>query len=323
MADQSLVDDRVVLDEALSVRGGHLWLEACDTVDLASRFGTPLYVVSEDQLRRNVRRIRSILEQGWAGPVQVLPSIKANFLLALRRILNTEGTGCDCFGPSELHAALTTGVQPNLISVNGSSKDAAIIETAIAAGARITLDSPREYELVVKTARRLKKRATIRLRLRPDYRELDQASDFFPEMSIRTATDHYKPGISSGDAAMLGTQALSAPEVNLTGLMVHLGRHSARPEVWASMARSFADLVGDLCQGWGGWRPRELDIGGGFPSPATQRARARSRRHPWMKPLGGRPGRYASVCKSVASTRAALLSRPNPAVHCLPTPGSI
>lgn len=255
------------MDEALSIRGGHLWIEGCDTVDLASRFGTPLYVVSEDQLRRNVRRIRAVLEQAWAGPVQVLPSIKANFVLALRRILNAEGTGCDCFGPSELHAALTTGVPPSLISVNGSSKDAAIIETAIKAGARITLDSPREYQLVVETARRLKKRATIRLRLRPDYRGLDQPSDFFPELSIRTAADHYKPGIPSGDAAELGARALSAPEVNLTGLMVHLGRHSARPEVWASMARSFADLVADLCQSWGGWRPRELDIGGGFPSP--------------------------------------------------------
>ena len=169
MADQSLVANRDVLDEALSVRGGHLWIEGCDTLDVASRFGTPLYVISADQLRRNVRRIRSVLEQAWGGPVQVLPSIKANFVLALRRILNAEGTGCDCFGPSELHAALTTGVPPNLISVNGSSKDAAIIETAIAAGARITLDSPREYELVLETARRLKKRATIRLRLRPDY----------------------------------------------------------------------------------------------------------------------------------------------------------
>jgi diaminopimelate decarboxylase len=267
MADRSVLADRHVLDEALSIHQGHLWMEGCDTVDLANRFGTPLYVASEDQLRRNLRRIRSVLEQAWGGPVQVLPSIKANFNLAVRRILNAEGTGCDCFGPSELHAALTTGVSPHLISVNGSSKDAGLIETAVAAGARITLDSPREYDLVVEAARRLGKRATIRLRLRPDYRGLDQPSDFFPDLSIRTAADRYKPGIPFREATAVGRQALAAPEVDLTGLMVHLGRHSARSDVWASMARSFADLVADLCQAWGVWRPRELDIGGGFPSP--------------------------------------------------------
>jgi diaminopimelate decarboxylase len=49
--------------------------------------------------------------------------------------------------------------------------------------------------------------------------------------------------------------------------MVHLGRHSAHSEVWATMARTFADLVAELCERWGGWRPNELDIGGGFPSP--------------------------------------------------------
>ena len=259
--------DRTVLDEALTIRGGHLWIEACDTVELAGRFGTPAYVVSEDQLRRNVRRIRSVLDQAWGGPIQLLPSIKANFSLALRRILNTEATGCDCFGPSELRAALTTGVPPNLISVNGSSKDAAIIETAIDAGARITLDSSREYQLVLDAARRLGKRATIRLRLRPDYRALDQPSDFFPNLSIAVAADRYKPGIPSGEAVAIGALALAAPEVDLTGLMVHLGRHSAQSDVWVGMARSFADLVIDLCERWGGWRPRELDIGGGFPSP--------------------------------------------------------
>ncbi|MEO6796389.1 MAG: hypothetical protein ABI401_16040 [Candidatus Dormibacter sp.] len=71
--------DRTVLDEAVTIRGGHLWIEACDTVELAERFGTPAFVVSEDQLRWNVRRIWSILDQVWGGPIQLLPSIKANF----------------------------------------------------------------------------------------------------------------------------------------------------------------------------------------------------------------------------------------------------
>jgi len=118
----------VGLDDCLSIRAGRLWMEECDTVDLARRFGTPLYAVSEDQLRRNARRIAGAFAAGWpSGETALLPSLKANLGLALRAVLNSEGLGCDTFGPGELHAALTAGTIPELISVNGSVKDAELI----------------------------------------------------------------------------------------------------------------------------------------------------------------------------------------------------
>ena len=52
----SPLDGSTAFDECLSIRDGHLWIEACDTVELAQRFGTPIHVISEDHLRRNVRR---------------------------------------------------------------------------------------------------------------------------------------------------------------------------------------------------------------------------------------------------------------------------
>ncbi len=57
--------------------------------------------------------------------MHILPSIKANYSLALRRVLTEEGAGCDTFGASELRAALACGVDPALISVNGTGKDEA------------------------------------------------------------------------------------------------------------------------------------------------------------------------------------------------------
>ena len=78
--------------------------------------------MSEDQLRRNVRAFQAEFRRGWPdGQVVVMPSIKANYGLALRRILTEEGAGCDTFGAGELQAALSTGVPPDLISFNGSS----------------------------------------------------------------------------------------------------------------------------------------------------------------------------------------------------------
>ena len=128
-------DGVVAIDECLSIRDGHLWVEGCDAVELARTFGTPIHVLSEDHLRRNVRRTVAAFRAAWPeGDVLLLPSIKANFTLAVRRILTDEGTGCDTFGPGELEAALRTGVPPETISVNGSVKSADLIERAVASG---------------------------------------------------------------------------------------------------------------------------------------------------------------------------------------------
>src|SRR5262249_212537 len=133
------------IDECLSIRDGHLWMDGCDLVDVAHRYGTPVYVMSEQQLLRNLAAIGGPFGEAWPhGEVRVLPSLKANLSIAIRRLLSDAGAGCDTFGPGELHAALTAGVPPRLISVNGTAKDAALIERAVAAGARITLDSEHE-----------------------------------------------------------------------------------------------------------------------------------------------------------------------------------
>lgn len=280
----------MALDECLSVRGGRLFVEGCDSVELARTFGTPLFVVSENQLRRNARRFVSAFGSRWPeGRVNVLPSIKANFSLALRRILTQEGVGCDTFGSAELEAALRCGVRPELISVNGSAKDAALIERAVGAGARITLDSVREIALVRDTARRLGRRATVRFRMRPDYAELERPSEFVEEdVSIRSFAQTYKPGIPTEDLLRVGAEALAAEELDVSGVMAHLGRHHHETGMWRGMVRGFVDTLAALSGAWDGWMPREIDLGGGFATPRDPTGRALAR-------AAGRPARSPSV----------------------------
>jgi hypothetical protein len=52
--------DRRYIDEVLSIADGHLWIEGCDTVGIASQYGTPLYVISETQLRANYRQLAAL-----------------------------------------------------------------------------------------------------------------------------------------------------------------------------------------------------------------------------------------------------------------------
>ena len=95
------------LDACLSIKDNHLFIEHCDTVDLVGEFGSPIFVLSEDQLRRNVREFQSAFKKGWPdGPVKVMPAAKANWIAATQRILADEGCGCDIYSAGELSIAL-------------------------------------------------------------------------------------------------------------------------------------------------------------------------------------------------------------------------
>jgi diaminopimelate decarboxylase len=255
-------------DDCLSIRDGRLAIEDIELAEIADRFGTPLYVVSEAQLRSNARAVVRAFSDRWTeGPVLVMPSIKANFALALRRILTDEGTGCDTFGPGELEAALRTGVDPERISLNGSTKDAELIERAIGAGVRITLDSVAELDRVHQVASGIGAVAKVRLRLRP-LLDLDQPTELLPdEMSIRVATQRYKPGIPTEQLLAIPRSTIESPALDVRGVMAHIGRQGRDPAIWAEMTRWLATTVGDLVERWEGWRPREIDLGGGFPTP--------------------------------------------------------
>jgi diaminopimelate decarboxylase len=268
-------------DACLSIRGGHLFMEDCDTVDAVSRFGSPLNLMSEAQLRSNARRYQAAYEAGWPdGGVNILPSIKANYSLALRGILSQEGMGCDTFGASELHAAIVGGVKPELISVNGSIKDPDLIELAVRAGARITLDSARELDLVTDAVQRTGTGARIRFRVRPAYSDLQQATEFAEEdVPIFLAANAYKPGIPTEDLLALGPRAFATDGVEVTGVMVHLGRHHRDLEVWRAMISNYADVVEVLVRAWNGWEPQEIDVGGGFPTRRDPFGRGMSRNH--------------------------------------------
>ncbi len=255
------------VNHSLTVRDGRLFMEDCDTVEIARKFGTPLFLVSENHLRHNLRLYTQAFENVWSeGPVRIMPSLKANPVIAIRKILSDEGAGCDVFGCGELHAALRGGVAPESISVNGSIKDRDIITTAIEVGARIVLDSPRELELCEDVAAKSGKIARVMFRIKPFMEELDVMSDYTPEYEIRFMTQAIKYGIPTSELLPMGLKAKASPHIDPTGVHAHMGRHSKKPEVWRSWVRNCVKLTKQLSDIMDGWCPREMNFGGGFPS---------------------------------------------------------
>ncbi|MCA6231510.1 MAG: alanine racemase, partial [Phenylobacterium sp.] len=254
--------------DCLSTREGRLYIDELDTVELAARFGTPLFVLSETQLRRNVRRFRAAFAAEWEGPVDVMPAFKANTTLASRRVLTDEGAGADVYSPGELEGVLSTPVDRARVSVNGGGKSRDYLAHCVHEGVRITVEDVDEIDLIQAVAAEQDRTAKIRLRVKPTVPNLWRPTDFSQlTIPIDMAIQVYKSGIPPEFLVEMGRRAIAAPNIDMVGLHVHQGRHHASLWFWEGLMSRFGKLAGELVAAWDGWQPREIDIGGGWPSP--------------------------------------------------------
>ena len=254
--------------DCLTTREGHLFIEGCDSVGLVERFGSPIFVFSEGQIRENYRRFRDAFARGWPhGPVDVMPAMKANTVLATRQILSNEGAGADIYSPEELEGALRTGVNPERVSVNGGGKEREHLRRCIREGVRITVEDVREIDWIQEEAAQLGAVAKIRFRIKPALPNLWRRTDFSQLwVPIDLGYQVYKSGIPPEYLVDMGRRVFSMPNVELVGLHFHSGRHHPSLWFWEGQMIRFARLVGELCRAWDGWKPQEIDIGGGMAS---------------------------------------------------------
>lgn len=85
---------------------GHLTISGCDTVELAEKYGTALYVMSEDEIRSVCRRYKSSFERHYNGNGTALYASKAFCCKEICRIVTEEGLDLDVVSGGELYTAL-------------------------------------------------------------------------------------------------------------------------------------------------------------------------------------------------------------------------
>ena len=102
---------------------GNLELGGCDALELAARFGTPVYVVAEDDLRLRARAFVDAVAARH-DDFDVLFASKAFPCTAVYRLLAEEGIACDVASGGELALALAGGFDPARIYLHGNAKSA-------------------------------------------------------------------------------------------------------------------------------------------------------------------------------------------------------
>jgi len=241
----------------LETKEGHLTIDGTDAVELASEFGSPLFVFSEKRIRHNIERLKHVADV-IDCPLKLCYAAKAMSTLGILRAVKKADCDIEVNSGGELWKALKAGFTGEQITFNGTSKEAWEIELAIENEIyAIQVDSLFELSLIEETAKGLGKRANASLRLVPEI-ESDTHS------GLKTALLTSKFGMMPDEAFSAVRGFADSPYVNICGVHLHIGSQNPDPTVYiAAFETLFVSLVRVFSET--GQRLSHINLGGGFP----------------------------------------------------------
>jgi diaminopimelate decarboxylase len=231
-----------------------------DAAELANRWGTPVYVVSLDQLTANVRAASASL-----GGTRLLYSLKTNYLPAITRHVRALGLGIDVVSGYELQAALDSGFPGERIVFNGPVKHADELAMAVEHGVYVNIDGTGEIEELAALAARRDVPIPVGLRVFPP-------GDVYADApgTDRAIPSKFGWPVGDGSADLIADQVIAQRGLRLTGVHCHLGSQVTNAEMllnvlepvlaWTAGLRAKTDIT-------------RLNIGGGFGVPGIHRVK--------------------------------------------------
>ena len=146
---------------------GHLEIGGVDTVELASNFGTPLYVYDVALIRQRARGFKETFEK-YGVKAQVAYASKAFSTIAMVQVVHEEGLSLDVVSGGELYTALAGDFPKERIHFHGNNKSRAELEMAIKEDVGcIVVDNFYEIALLQEITEQYQKKMPVLLRLTP------------------------------------------------------------------------------------------------------------------------------------------------------------
>ena len=238
---------------------GHLTIGGCDTLELAETYGTPLYVMDENEIRRACRSYVGSINRFYGGRGTVAFASKAFCCRAMCRIAAEEGLSLDVVSIGELHTALSAGFPAARIYFHGNNKTVEELTAALEQGVgRIVVDNTTELELLDRLAAAMGKKAAVSFRIKPGI-------DAHTHAYIRTGQIDSKFGLAleTGEAMETIRQAASMPGIAVKGIHCHIGSQIFDVEPFEEAARVMLGFMAKVKEELG-LELEELDLGGGF-----------------------------------------------------------
>ncbi len=253
-ADLNLLDPRIWPRTAVR-QSGVLTIGGVDVRQLAAEYGTPIFVVDEEDFRGRCRDYGEAFGPGSA----VFYAAKAFCCRAVLRWVAEEGLGVDVCTGGELAVALAAGFPPGRITMHGNNKLVSELEQAIGVGVgHIVVDSFEEIARLGYVAAGHGARPKVLVRV-------TTGVEAHTHEFVATAHDDQKFGfsLSSGMAEEAVRRVLACPDLEFAGLHSHIGSQifdTAGFEAAAHRVMGLATMIRESL----GVPIAELDLGGGY-----------------------------------------------------------
>jgi diaminopimelate decarboxylase len=236
---------------------GRLEVGGCDTIELAREFGTPVYVVAEDDLRTRAQAFVQAGRDAGHEDLHVVFASKAFPCTAVLALFASEGLWCDVASGGELHVALAAGFAPERIVVHGNAKSEA--ELRMALRHRVGLIVVDNFDEIDRLATLVAEGAladrsagqSVLMRVTPDVR-----GDTHEKISTGQADSKFGFAMAQAGEAIARLQAVNG--LTLEGLHAHIGSQLLGLEPFRREAAELAKL-GEAVGGFSIY-----DLGGGL-----------------------------------------------------------
>ncbi|MEU6170092.1 diaminopimelate decarboxylase [Streptomyces tanashiensis] len=231
---------------------GDVTVAGVSLAETAGRFGTPVYVLDEEEVRERCRTYRTAFPEA-----DVVYAAKAFLCRAMVHWAQEEGLGLDVCSAGELMLAVTTGFPPERIVLHGNAKSPEDLGTAVRLGVgRIVVDSASEIARLAAIVPH-GSRQPVMLRVVPGIAAGGHAK-------VRTGTEDQKFGLSltDGSAQHAVARVLGRPRLELVGLHCHIGSQITTVKPYVAAVRRMVGLMARIREQHGVELP-QLNIGGG------------------------------------------------------------
>lgn len=244
----------------------HLTIGGVDTIALAEKYGTPLYVMDEDMIRQNCRIYKDAIDRDYNGNGLILYASKAFSCLHMYRIVREEGLGVDVVSGGELYTALKAGMDPEKIYFHGNNKTDDEIELAVSNNVgRLVVDNFLELEHINRIAKEKNKTVSILFRIKPG---IDAHTHAF----IRTGQIDSKFGfaLETGEAFEAVKSASEYKNLKIAGIHCHIGSQIFELEPFQEAAKVMCGFIAEVKDKLDIVMD-ELNLGGGFGIKYTEK----------------------------------------------------
>ena len=240
-------------------KNNHLTLGGVDTVEMAKKHGTPLYLFDEDRIRERCRTYVSAMKEAFGDDALPLYASKAASFKQMYRIVMEEGMGTDLVSSGELYTAASVGFPLEKAYFHSNNKTDFDIAYAIDEKVGyFVVDNVEELDAIDKIAGEKGVKQKILLRLTPG---IDPHT--YAAVATGKVDSKFGSAIETGQAEQIAKYATELENVTLSGFHCHVGSQVFDSEVYLSASKIMLDFIAKMKEKYG-FETEILDLGGGY-----------------------------------------------------------